>query len=407
MTRAAAGVALVALAACRDPAPPAPSTGSAAPVAVVDPGACAAAVAVAATRPAAERFAALAPCRPCGDRTFDPAPGAMAASELLRACGGHCDGATRDRFVASFDERAPTANRPWRQLASDCPTAIGVDATSIRWASAPWHWLAQIARALATAPGAGALELPLPAWGLTGAGYQLPIVGGGELPVATRHLTITPDATYAGPLPRARLTVGAPALALVAGADYPGPVRAPDELAAGLGADDGTPVAVLAPRGLAIARIAEVVRALDDGSAAPTLALGVVSPATGAGWTDVPRTLPVRLRGTPTPGDLVVELVGGGRLGRLVEGGTLTDRCTLPGVGWTPAALATAARAAAGDGRRLALAVIVDHKVDQLAQLAQAFAAAGFDELALTAAVPAAAAPSACAAAPLTPPRRC
>jgi hypothetical protein len=279
------------------PAAPVPARDAAAPDADLD--ACRAAAARLPGLPPAQRAAALIDgCRPCGDwqplltwntLETDGGPSRAAIERALVACRAFCEPGARQRFLGTLDAaRGQDTRGPWRYLGEICKAAVSAVPDS-RFMGAPYFALDRIARALGGPGGdpalVAAIELPLPALGINGVGVDLPRAAGPPTgaEAGPPALTVYVDEIQLGALPRATLS----ATGVAVSGDYPGTSIAPAKLAAALARG---PAAVLAPRLLPAARIAEVVAAAGGGH---DLRLAVAVPGPG-GWA-IPTALPVAL----------------------------------------------------------------------------------------------------------------
>jgi hypothetical protein len=394
---AAAVCAVCAVCACRghdapghDPPAPAPGSAQAAGDApALDLAACRAAAARVPQLPPARRAQALLDaCRPCGDwqpllawntPVTEGGPSRAAIERALVACHAFCEPNARQRFLGTLDAaRGQDTRGPWRYLGEICKAEVSADPDT-RFMGAPYFALDRIARALGD-PGPGdparlaAIELPLPALSVTGVGVELPRAPETAAPAGPPALTIYASLILLSELPVARLS----ASGLAVSGDYPGAEVAADRLAAALAqlaestgspaaapeAPVGDPVALLAPRSLPAARIADVVAA----AGGHDLRLGVGLPGPG-GWT-LPGTLPVALLARPAAHGVRIELAG------------------------DPAPAIAAVRAALrADLERAPPTIAVDRAAtaESLASVLGALAALGVKTCAITAAVPPAA----------------
>lgn len=317
------------------PAAPAPIAAPAdAAVAPSDPWArCAAALRAAATGPETTRVARLLDgCRPCGDWApilswATPAdasgPTRAAIEQAMAACDAWCEPAAKIRFLGALDAARGRASRgPWRALGEVCRDKVSA-VPDTRYMSATYFALDRIARDAAARPDGPALlaaiELPLPAISITGAGVALP-----SSPVTTparapAQLTITQTELRVGKLPRA--TLGADGV-VVRGDDppYPGALVAPRQLASVLG-QHGEPIVVFAPAGMAADRVVQAVRAADGRA----LQLAAASARGTSDW-PIHGVVPVTLRSAGE--DAGVELA----LGESADAAIHAAKATPPGV---------------------------------------------------------------------------
>ena len=303
--RRALVVILGALAACKGDHP-APATydphAALAPADAPGPDAnldaCRAALPAIARRPPAERAQALLDaCHPCGDwtplldwntRADDHGPTRAAIDQAMAACRAYCDGNAKQRFLGTLDSaRGLPTRQPWRLLGEACKDAVSA-VPDARYMTAPFFALDRIARALGPAGEQAAIDLPLPAVGMTGVAIEIP--SGKLAPAdATGAAVITVDATHAqvGTLPTATLT----AHGLAIHGDYPGPTVALDAIAGALGSAH-PPVIVIAPHAIAARRVADIVHA-----AGRPVELAIAAPSP-TGWT-VAGALPIALIAKP------------------------------------------------------------------------------------------------------------
>ena len=296
---------LVALAACKGDHPaPAASDPHAAHAPADAPGpdanldACVAALpAIAHQPPTARAQALLDACHPCGDwaplldwntRSDAHGPTRAAIDQAMNACRAYCDGNAKQRFLGTLDSaRGLPTRQPWRLLGEACKEAVSA-VPDARYMTAPFFALDRIARAVGAAGEHAAIEIPLPAVGLTGVAIEVPTanLATGD---ATGATAITVDATHTqvGTLPSATLT----AHGLAIHGDYPGPTVELDAIAGALGSAH-PPVLVIAPHALDASRVADVVRA-----AGQPVELAIAAPSP-TGWT-VAAALPIALTAKP------------------------------------------------------------------------------------------------------------
>ena len=217
----------------------------------------------------------------------------------METCDGYCTGDARQKFLGTLDEaRGTTSRAPWRWLGEVCKAEVSA-LPDTRYMSAPYFALDRIARAVA-ARGAqdaallAAIELPLPALSVSGGGVELPQVNAPVDAPPRVHVTVLGDGPHVGKLPVAHL--GASGVTVDSGgAPYPGPAVAPGDVARAIAALDPSPhpeVAVLAPRGMPVARLQAALAKPGDA----VFHLAVAAPSALPGW-----PLPAVLR---TPLDL-------------------------------------------------------------------------------------------------------
>lgn len=309
MRLALAVVAVAGVAACKHrSSAPAPARRDAAPVAV-DWARCEQALRSAPTLEPNARLAALLDgCQVCGDWTPLLAwntpqerggPTREQIDAAMARCHGYCSHDARQKFLGTLDEaRGTTSRAPWRWLGEVCKAEVSA-VPDTRYMSAPYFALDRIARAVAARGGQdaallAAVELPLPARSISGGGVELPAAGGPVDPAPRVHVTVLGDGAHVGKLPVAHL--GAAGVTVDSGAaPYPGPAVAPGDLARAIAALDPSPhpeVAVLAPRGMPVARLAAALAKPGDA----VLHLAVAPPPAAPDW-----PLPAVLR---TPLDL-------------------------------------------------------------------------------------------------------
>jgi hypothetical protein len=231
--------------------------------------ACRAAAATVATLPRNKRTVALLEgCAPCGDwgpilgwsiTEADGGPRRAAIEASLRACNAFCDDNAQQRFFGTFDSaRGQNGRTPWRLLGEICKAAVSA-VPDTRYMGAPYFALDRAARLIGDPALLAAIELPLPAVGITGAGVELP---GSPLMVpeaGPTSITVNDRELVLGTLPSAKLSTGG----VVVAGDYPGTAVAPEALAAALARPErsGHPAALLAPRELPASRIVDAVTA--------------------------------------------------------------------------------------------------------------------------------------------------
>lgn len=250
-----------------------------APAAPVDAGvvdanldACKAAAARVPSLPLAQRTVPLMEgCQPCGEwgpllawdiPIADRGPTRAAIERSMLACNAFCDSTTKSRFFDALESaRGRDTRKPWRLLGELCKGDVSA-VPDARFMSAPYFALDRVARMVGAAAPAGSpasIELPLPAYMVSGNGVELPTSAMVVPEAGPSALTIDAAQFLLGTLPIAKLS----ASGVQIGGDYPGArVEAPG-LAAALArpAFAGKPVALLAPRELAAERVYEAVAA--------------------------------------------------------------------------------------------------------------------------------------------------
>jgi hypothetical protein len=301
----AALAAVAALGACKarqreSPRQDPPKPADAAP-ADADLDACRQAAARVPGLPATQRAQALLDgCRPCGD--WEPllawntpasagGPTRAAIEQAMLACKAFCEPNAKQRFLGTLDgARGQDSRAPWRFLGEICKAEVSA-LPDTRFMGAPYFALDRIARAIGDPALLAAITVSLPAVSLTGVGIELPSSPVSAPEAGPAALTVDASQILLGTLPVATLSAGG----LQVTGDYPGTPVAPKALAAALAtpALAGHPIAVLAPTGLAAARLVEVIGA----AGGHDLRLAVASPGP-RGWT-LPGTVPIALVDTP------------------------------------------------------------------------------------------------------------
>jgi hypothetical protein len=230
---------------------------------------------------AGDAGAALRACRPCGV-SFEPLvelsstdpdvdnkglPGPDEVFAILDACQATCQGTARTEVAAllreAADGHAPAA--PWRRMAERCEGALRTDERSRRFARGTWYAFDQIARAIWAddAPAAAKAlrdappRFPLPPLTAASTGYAFPRVDQLAAWRARTHVTISDAQIHVGTMPWVELTERGPALVSGPGLDYPGDEIAREALAARVGEEPQ--LLVIAPRGLRVSRVLEVI----------------------------------------------------------------------------------------------------------------------------------------------------
>jgi hypothetical protein len=318
---------VAALLGCHDKPAPAPAPiRDAAPPPDANLDACRAAIPTIARLAPSQRAKALFDaCQPCGGwapllqwnlSEDSGGPSRRAIEDAMTACRAYCDNNAKQRFMGILDQsRGQPTRGPWRALAEACKGAVSAE-TDTRQAGAPYFALDRIARAVGDAALLAQIPMPLPALSVTGVGVALPVAPAIPADAGPAALTVSASELVLGALPIATL---APDGVHVAG-DYPG---APVELKAlgGKLAGLGT-VAILAPRELPAARIADVVAAAGGHAMQLTVAAG------GPGGWSLPGALPVALLAKPAPAGFKLALGADAgdavRAAKLAQPGALT-----------------------------------------------------------------------------------
>ena len=312
-TRGAVTLAIVVLAACKasrreSPAqdPPKPAGAGLADAGPADANldACRTTAARVPSLPAPQRAQALIDgCHPCGDWTpllawntpaADGGPPRTAIEQAMLACKAFCDPSAKQRFLGTLDAARGQATRaPWRYLGEICKAEVSA-VPDARFMSAPYFALDRIARAIGDPGLLAPIELPLPALGMNGVGFDLANSPSTAPEAGPAVLTVDAGQISLGSLPTARMS----ATGLAVAGDYPGSDVEPKALAAALARPElaGQPIALLAPSGLAATRIVEVIGA----AGGHDLRLAVASPGP-RGWT-LPGTVPISLTAKPGAG---------------------------------------------------------------------------------------------------------
>lgn len=286
------------------PVPVAPP--DAAPAVATDWDQCKAALAGAPKLPAPRRASALIDaCTPCGDWTplldwqkphADGGPTRDAIEAAMLACKAYCDPNAKQRFLGTLDAaRGKHTRGPWRWLGEICKAEVSAVPDG-RYVTAPYFALDRIARAVAAkpdlAPLLAAIEIPLPAVSVTGAGIELlesPTVAPDPGAAA---ITISDRAVQLAAMPRGKL--GAEGVTIVSkGEPYPGvAVATPKAFAtqlATLAAPD--PIALFAPPGLPARRVLDALALTGDHEVRFAAAIR----GAPLGW-ELTGTVPVALR---------------------------------------------------------------------------------------------------------------
>ncbi|MEO6774492.1 MAG: hypothetical protein ABI467_15980 [Kofleriaceae bacterium] len=284
-----------------------PLTADAAIAPPIDWKTCNAALRKAATEPLDVRPSlVIEGCEVCGDWTpllhwntpqTEKGPTRKQIETAMAVCG-YCNANAKQRFLGTLDDaRGMNVRTPWRYLGEVCKGEVSALPDN-RFTTAPLYALDRIARA-ATAHGGesanlmAAIELPLPAVTVTGAGLVLPDVEDGVSPTAgPLAITWMGDGLHVAKLPRARL--GASGVAIDLG-NYPGEIVKPADLSAALArlanGDPNMTITLLAPVATPAQALVPIIAAA--AKVAPTY-LAVNAHAAPEGW-DLPATIPVAL----------------------------------------------------------------------------------------------------------------
>jgi hypothetical protein len=259
---------------------PATGSGSAAVEVHVDWAACDQALAKAASAPLDARpQIVLDGCHVCGGDwkpllqwNVDPASGGPRREQIeqmLVACHAFCTGDSKLKFMAGVDKvRGQNVNTPWRLLADTCKDKVNA-APDARFMSAPYFALDRIARAAAAKGGAtadklAAIDLPLPAITISGAGVVLPDSDGVNPKVGELQVTVLGDQITVGRMPRGKLTA-AGVTADLGTAGYPGEQVTIDKLGAKLielvGSDKTQTITLLAPHAMPAQNLVPIIAA--------------------------------------------------------------------------------------------------------------------------------------------------
>ncbi len=288
------------LIACKGNSEPAPGAGSARPAVAIDWSRCEKALAKAAAAPLAARpQLVLDGCQVCGGDwapllqwNIEPAAGGPKREQIeqrMVACNAFCTGDSKLKFMAGVDKaRGQGVDTPWRRLADTCKDKVDASADH-RFTSAPYFALDRIARAVAGHGGAiadklAALELPLPALTVSGAGVVLPDVDVVSAKTGVLAITVLGEAIHVGRLPRARLGAAGIAVELPA-PGYPGDAVALDQLAATLtellAGDPTQSITLLAPHAMPAQNVVPIVAAA---SALAPVYLAATAAESPDGW---------------------------------------------------------------------------------------------------------------------------
>ncbi|HEY5946794.1 MAG TPA: hypothetical protein VIV40_14925 [Kofleriaceae bacterium] len=275
-------IALALLAGCKSKPHDAPSTGSgsAAIEVKIDWSKCDTALAKAANAPLDARpQLILDGCQVCGGdwkpllqwntEPSNGGPKREQIEQMLVACNAFCTGDSKLKFMAALDKaRGQGVNTPWRQLENACKQKVN-GAPDDRFMSAPFFALDRIARAAAAKGGAtadklAAIDLPLPAITISGAGVVLPDSDGVTPKTGPLHITVLGDAIYVGTMPRGKLTASG-VTADLGKAGYPGEAIKLEQLGAKLtelvGADKTQTITLVAPHAMPAVNLVPIIAA--------------------------------------------------------------------------------------------------------------------------------------------------
>lgn len=304
---------VLALVACGDdkappkPTPvPIPLVPDAAVATASDWDRCKAALAGAPKLPAPRRASTLIDaCTPCGDWTplldwqkprAEGGPTRDAIEAAMLACKAYCDPNAKQRFLGTLDAaRGKHTRGPWRWLGEICKGEVSALPDG-RFVTAPYFALDRIARAVAAkpdlAPLLAAIEIPLPAVSVTGAGIELLESPTVSPDAGAAAITISDRAVQLAAMPRAKL--GATGVTVVSkGEPYPG-VAVPTAKAfttqlATIGSAD--PIALFAPPGLPARRVLDALALTGEHD----IRLAAQIRGAPLGW-ELTGTVPVALR---------------------------------------------------------------------------------------------------------------
>jgi hypothetical protein len=191
--------------------------------------------------------------------------------ERMVACGAFCSSDAKQKFMGALDaQRGMPGRGPWRYLGDVCKDKVSAVPDS-RYESAPYFALDRIAR-LASAHGVDTadlvlkIDLPLPAFSLTGNGVDVPDASGELVTAPAVQVTLLGDGPHVGKLPRAHLGAGG-VMVDWGGQPYPGPKVEPDALAEAIHALDPSPhpkVTLFVPREMPRAKADEMLGKAPD-----------------------------------------------------------------------------------------------------------------------------------------------
>ena len=191
--------------------------------------------------------------------------------ERMVACGGFCTPTAKQQFMGTLDTaRGVPGRAPWRHLGEICKDQVSA-VPDARYESAPYFALDRVGR-LASGHSLDAanlmlkIDLPLPAFSLTGNGVDLPDAQGQLVAAPPVQVTVLGDGPHVGKLPRAHLGAGGVSVDY-GGAPYPGPRVEPDALPAAIHALDPSPhpkVTLFVPREMPRAKVDEMLGKATD-----------------------------------------------------------------------------------------------------------------------------------------------
>jgi len=300
-------------------------SGSAAAPATIDWAACDKALAKAANAPLDARpQIVLDGCRVCGPDwkpllqwNVEPSSGGPRREQIeqmMVACNAFCTGDSKLKFMAGVDKaRGQNVDTPWRQLATACKAKVNA-APDDRFMSAPFFALDRIARSAAGRGGAtadklSAIELPLPAITISGAGVALPDADGVTPQPGDFQITVLGDQIHVGHMPRAKLGAGGVTVDLH-DTGYPGDQVTIEQLGTKLlelaGGAKASPVTLLAPHAMPAEALIPIVAAA---SAVAPVYLAAIAYESPEGW-QLPGIIPVALepgKGIAVTGEMTVQ----------------------------------------------------------------------------------------------------
>lgn len=219
--------------------------------------------------------------------------------DIMVACNAFCTGDSKLKFMAGIDKaRGQSVDVPWRRLADTCKDKVDASPDH-RYASAPYFALDRIGRAVAREGGTiadklSALELPLPALTVSGAGVALPEAEHVSPSTGTLAITVIGDAIHVGRMPHAHLGADGVIVDLPA-PGYPGDEVKADQLAARLteliAGDAAQTLTLLAPRAM---RAQDLVPIIAVAAPVAPIYLGATANESPEGW-PLPGAIPIAL----------------------------------------------------------------------------------------------------------------